>query len=105
MLAMKFFGLAVGVVLLLSIYGSASLPSDAQIIGLDQRVEGYAPRAYYKVQVPSPGTLSFILDQVPNDMLTRIAIIDEANAWLAEQDTSTPRQLIVVEAQADAPGW
>jgi len=85
-----------------SMHGLASLPSDAQTIGLDQMAEGWAPGAYYKVQVPSPGTLSIILDQVLNDMLTRIAIIDEANSWLAEQDTSAPGQLIAAEAQADA---
>lgn len=97
--------LVIGIVLLLSIYGSATVPSDAQVIGLDQRVEGSAPGAYYKVQVPSPGTLSVVLDQVPDDMLTRVAVINEADAWLAEQDTSSPGQLITVKAKADSPGW
>jgi hypothetical protein len=86
-------------------HGFASIPNDAQAIGLDQMVEGWAPGAYYKVLVPSPGTLSVILDQVPSDMLTRIAIINEADAWLAEQDTSAPGQLITAKAQAEAPGW
>jgi len=105
MFCRRFVGLIVCIFFLLSTHGLASLPSDAQTIGLDQMVEGWAPGAYYKVQVPSPGTLSVILDQVPDDMLTRISIIDEADVWLAEQDTSTPGQLIAVEAQADAPGW
>jgi hypothetical protein len=105
MLDLKVAGLVIGIGLLLSICGSASVPSDAQTIGLDQTVTGMAPGAYYKVNVPSPGTLSVILEEVPADMLTKIAIINEADMWLATQDTSTPGELITVEAQADAPGW
>ena len=103
MLCRRFVGIIICIFFLLFTHGLASLPSDAQTIGLEQIVEGWAPGSYYKVQVPSPGTLSVILDQVPDDMLTRIAIIDEANSWLAEQDTSTLGQLIAVEVQADAP--
>jgi hypothetical protein len=91
--------------LVASIYASASVPSDAQVIGLDQRIESSAPGAHYKVQVSLPGTLSVILDQVPDDMLTRIAVINEADAWLAERDTSAPGQLITVKAKAESTGW
>ena len=51
MFAMKVVGVVMGIVLLLSVYRSASVPWDAQVKGLDQRVEGSAPRAYCKVQV------------------------------------------------------
>ncbi len=43
MFAMKVVGLVMGIVLLLSVYRSASVPWDAQVKGLDQRVEGSAP--------------------------------------------------------------
>lgn len=105
MFARRFVVLVTGVFLLISMHGLASVPSDAQAIDLNQMVEGLAPGAYYKVLVPSPGTLYVILDKVPADMLTRIAIINEADAWLAEQDASAPGQLISAKAQADASGW
>jgi hypothetical protein len=105
MFTKRFVRLIVGIILLLSMQGLASVPSDALAIGLDQVVEGWAPGAYYKVLVPSPGTLCVILDQVPSEMLTRIAIINEADAWLAEQDASAPGQLISAKARTDASGW
>jgi hypothetical protein len=101
----RFVGLVIVTFFLLFIHGLASVPSDAQTIGLGQMVEGWAPGAYYKVLVPSPGSLSVILDQVPAEMLTRIAIINETDAWLAEQDASAPGQLITAKARADTSGW
>jgi hypothetical protein len=105
MLDIKAVGFIIGIGLLFFIQGSATLPSDAQVIDFGQTVTGSAPGAYYKVDVPSPGTLSVILEEVPPDMLTRIAIINDAGTWLASQDTSTPGETITVRAQADAPGW
>jgi hypothetical protein len=96
----------VGICLLsLVIPGSATLPSDAQIIELDQNVVGYAPGAYYKLEISTPGTLTVVLEEVPAEMLTRIAIINEAGTWLASEDTTSPGDKITVEANANAPGW
>jgi len=38
MFAMKVVGLVIGIVLLLSVYRSARVPSDAQVKGLDHRL-------------------------------------------------------------------
>jgi hypothetical protein len=85
--------------------GFATLPSDAQIIGLDESVMGYAPGAYYKVEITTPATLQVILEEVPGQMQTRIAIINEEGTWLASEDTTSPGEKMTVEANADAPGW
>jgi hypothetical protein len=96
----------VGICLLsLVIPGFATLPSDAQIIELGQNVVGYAPGAYYKLEISTPGTLAVVLEEVPAEMLTRIAIINEAGTWLASEDTTSPGDKITVEADANAPGW
>ena len=84
--------------------GFATLPSDAQIIGLDQSVVGYAPGAYYRVEISTPATLQVILEEVPAEMQTRIAIINEEGNWLASEDTTGPGEKMAVEANADAPG-
>jgi hypothetical protein len=98
--------LVIGLCLLpLVLCGSASVPSDAKVIQLDQSVEDYAPGAYYKVEVSTPGTLAVILEELPADMKTRIAILNEADNWLAEKDTEIPGQKVTVEAKVDAPGW
>jgi hypothetical protein len=98
--------LVVGICLLsLAIPGFATLPSDAQTIELDQNVVGFAPGAYYKIEISTPGTLAVVLEKVPAEMLTRIAIINEAGTWLASEDTASPGQKITVEANANAPGW
>jgi hypothetical protein len=89
----------------LAIPGFATLPSDAQTIELDQNVVGFAPGAYYKIEISTPGTLAVVLEEVPAEMLTRIAIINEAGTWLASEDTVSPGQKITVEANANAPGW
>ncbi|MDQ1261134.1 MAG: hypothetical protein QG575_315 [Euryarchaeota archaeon] len=85
--------------------GLATLPSDAQVISLDQSVVGYAPGAYYKVDISEPATLQVILEEVPAEMQTRIAIINEAGTWIASEDTTSPGEKMTVEAGADAPGW
>ena len=85
--------------------GLATLPSDAQVISLDQSVVGYAPGAYYKVEISEPATLQVILEEVPAEMQTRIAIINEEGAWLASEDTTKPGEKMTVEANADVPGW
>jgi len=98
--------LVIGLCLLpLVLCGSASVPSDAAAIELDQSVVDYAPGAYYKVEVPTPGTLAVVLEELPPLMTTRIIIMNEAGDWLADKQTDTPGQLVTVEAQADAPGW
>jgi len=98
--------LVVGICLLsLAIPRIATLPSDAQTIELDQNVVGFAPGAYYKIEISTPGTLAVVLEEVPVDMLTRIAIINEAGTWLSSEDTTSPGQKITVEANANAPGW
>lgn len=102
MRAMLVFGICL---LSLVISGIATVPSDAPAIGLGQEVVGFAPGAYYKIDISTTGTLSVILEEVPADMLTRIAIINEAGSWLASDDTASPGQKITVEAQVDAPGW
>ena len=89
----------------LALCGSASLPIDAKVVELDQSVEDYAPGAYYKVAVPAPGTLAVVVEQVPVEMLTKIVIINEAESWLADQQTTSPGEKITVEARADAAGW
>ncbi|OPY54811.1 MAG: hypothetical protein A4E49_00822 [Methanosaeta sp. PtaU1.Bin112] len=85
--------------------GLATLPSDAQVINLDENVSGYAPGAYYRVEISEPATLQVILDQVPAEMQTRIAIINEEGAWLASEDAASPGEKMTVEAAADLPGW
>lgn len=103
---MRITWLVLGLCLLqLALCGSASLPTDAKAIELDQRVEDYAPGAYYKVYVAAPGTLAVMLEELPAEMQTRINIIDEANNWLADQQTTNPGQTVTVEARAEAPGW
>jgi hypothetical protein len=98
--------LVIGICLLsLAIPGFATLPSDAQTIELDQNVVGFAPGAYYTIEISTPGTLAVVLEEVPAEMLTRIAIINEAGTWLASEDTTSPGQKITVEANANAPGW
>jgi hypothetical protein len=105
-IAMRIELLVFGICLIwLATPGSATLPSDAQIIGLDQSVMGYAPGAYYKVEVTEPATLQVILEEVPAEMQTRIAIIDEEGTWLASEDTTGPGEKMTVEAKAEAPGW
>jgi hypothetical protein len=42
----------------LAIPGFATLASDAQTIELNQNVVGFAPGAYYKVEISTSGTLS-----------------------------------------------
>ena len=37
-------------------------------------------------------------------METRIVVINEANSWLADEQTTTPGQKATVRANADAPG-
>ncbi len=71
--------------LMLAFCGSASVPSDAKPIELDQTITDYAPGYYYKVDVPAPGTLEVILEDVPADMETRIIVINEADSWLADE--------------------
>jgi hypothetical protein len=90
--------------LMLALCGSASVPSDAKPIELDQTITDYAPGYYYKVDVPTPGTLEVILEEVPADMETRINVLNEADSWLADEMTTAPGQKITVEARADAPG-
>ena len=85
--------------------GLATLPSDAQIINLDESVTGYAPGAYYKVEISEPANLQVILEEVPAEMQTRVAIINEQGAWLASEDTTKPGEKMTVEAVADLPGW
>jgi hypothetical protein len=98
--------LVIGICLLsLAIPGFATLPNDAQTIELDRNVVGFAPGAYYKIEISTPGTLAVVLEEVPAEMLTRIAIINEDGTWLASEDTTSPGQKITVEANANAPGW
>jgi hypothetical protein len=91
--------------LFLAAPGFATLPSDAQIIGLDESVVGYAPGAYYKVEISEPATVQVILEEVPAEMQTRIAIINAEGNWIASEDTTSPGEKMTVEANADAPGW
>lgn len=105
-LKMRPIWLIVGLCFLpLVLCGSASVPSDAKAIELDQRVEDFAPGAYYKVEVPTPGTLAVVLEELPADMMTRIIVINEADDWLADKETDIPGQMVTVEANADTPGW
>jgi hypothetical protein len=85
--------------------GSASVPTDAKAIELDQRVVDFAPGAYYKAEIPTTGTLAVVLDELPADMKTRIVVINEADEWLADKQTSSPGQTAIAEARVDAPGW
>jgi hypothetical protein len=85
--------------------GLATLPSDAQVINLDESVTGYAPGAYYKVEISEPATLQVVLEEVPAEMQTRVAIIDEQGAWLTSEDTTKPGEKMTVEASAGSPGW
>jgi hypothetical protein len=73
-LNMRSIWLVVGLCLLsLALCGSATVPWDiATEIGLDQSVVDYAPGAYYKVDVPTPGTLSVVMEEVPSQMITWI---------------------------------
>jgi len=98
--------LVIGLCLLaLALNGYASVPSDAKVIGLDQRVVDFAPGAYYKVEVSTPGTLAVVLEELPADMKTRIIILNEADNSLADKETDSPGQPVTVEAKVDAPGW
>ena len=83
----------------------ATLPSDAQVINLDESVTGYPPGAYYRVEISEPATLQVVLDEVPAKMLTRVAIINEQGAWLTSEDTANPGEKMTVEASAESPGW
>jgi hypothetical protein len=98
--------IVIGLCLLaLPLNGYASVPSDAKVIELDQSVEDFAPGAYYKVEVSSPGTLAVVLEELPADMKTRIIILNEADNSLADTITDSPGQKVTVEAKVDAPGW
>jgi len=97
--------LVVGLCLLsLALSVSATVPSDAEAIELDQSVEGIAPGAYYKVEVPAPGTLSVVMEEVPSQMMTRLIIMNDAGAWF-EKTADNPGELITLDAPADASGW
>ncbi len=105
-IAMRIELLVFGICLIsLAAPGYATLPSDAQVINLDESVVGYAPGAYYKVEISSPATLQVILEEVPAEMQTRVAIINEEGNWLASEDTTSPGEKMTVEANADVPGW
>jgi hypothetical protein len=98
--------LVIGLCLLvLALNGYASVPSGAKVIELDQSVTDLAPGAYYKVQVSTPGTLAVALEQLPEQMKTRIIILDEADNSLADKITDSPGQPVTVQAKVDAPGW
>jgi hypothetical protein len=89
----------------LALNGYASVPSGAKVIELDQSVTDLAPGAYYKVQVSTPGTLAVALEQLPEQMKTRIIILDEADNSLADKINDSPGQPVTVQAKVDAPGW
>jgi hypothetical protein len=98
--------LVIGLCLLaLALNGYASVPSEAKVIELDQSVTDFAPGAYYKVDVSTPGTLAVVLEQLPAEMKTRIIILNEADNSLADKITDIPGQKVTVEAKVDAPGW
>ena len=98
--------LAVGFCLLLPVLcGSATVPSEAKVIELDQSVTDFAPGAYYRVEVSTPGTLAVVLEELPAKMKTRIIILNEADNSLADKITDIPGQKVTVEAKVDAPGW
>ena len=98
--------IVIGLYLLaLALNGYASVPSEAKVIELDQSVTDFAPGAYYKVDVSTPGTLAVVLEQLPADMKTRIIILNEADNSLADKITDSPGQKVTVEAKVDAPGW
>jgi len=102
---MRYAWMIVGLsLLMLALCGSASVPSDAKPIELDQTITDNAPGFYYRVDVPTPGTLEVILEDLPAEMETRIVVINEANSWLADEQTTTPGQKVTVRANADAPG-
>ncbi|MDD4651219.1 MAG: hypothetical protein PHQ34_03215 [Methanothrix sp.] len=103
---MKIELLVLGICLMaLATPGLATLPSDAQVINLDESVSGYPPGAYYKVEISEPATLQVVLDEVPAQMQTRVAIINEQGAWLTSEDTTNPGEMMAVEASAESPGW
>jgi hypothetical protein len=103
---MKTTWLVFGLCLLLPVLcGSATVPSEAKVIELDQRVVDYAPGAYYKVEVSTPGTLAVVLEELPANMKTRIIILNEADNSLADKITDSPGQKVTVEAKVDASGW
>jgi hypothetical protein len=64
---------------------------------------GLAPGACYKVEVPTPGTLAVVLEELPADM--NIIILNEADNSLAGKITDSPGQKVTVETKVDAPGW
>jgi hypothetical protein len=98
--------LVIGLCLLaLALNGCASVPSEAKVIELDQSVVDFAPGAYYKVEVSTPGTLAVVLEELPADMKTRIIILNEADNSLADKITDDPGQKVTVDANVDAPGW
>jgi hypothetical protein len=98
--------IVIGLYLLaLTLNGYASVPTDAKVIELDQKVVDFAPGAYYKVEVSAPGTLVVVLEDLPAEMQTRIIIINEADEWLADKQTESPGQKTTAEAKVDAPGW
>jgi hypothetical protein len=102
---MRYAWLAVGLCLLfLGLSGSATVPSDVEVIELGQSAEGIAPGAYYKVDVPTPGTLSVVMVEVPPQMITRIIVMNDAGAWF-EKTADNPGELIQLDAPADAAGW
>lgn len=104
--AMRIELLALGICLMaLATPGLATLPSDAQVINLDESVTGYAPGAYYKVEITEPATLQVVLDEVPAEMQTRVAIINEQGTWLTSEDTTKPGEKMTVEASAESAGW
>jgi len=104
--AMRIELLVLGICLMaLATPGLGTLPSDAQVINLDESVSGYPPGAYYRVEISEPATLQVVLDEVPAEMQTRVSIINEQGAWLASEDTTKPGEKMTVEASAESPGW
>lgn len=97
--------LILGLLILQALQASATLPEDAQTIALDESVEGFAPGAYYKLELTETGTLAVIMDSVPVEMITRINIISEDGTWLASEDSPAAGQLMTVNAPIEAPGW
>jgi hypothetical protein len=60
---------------------------------------------FYKFYVSSTGILDVILEDVPNDMRTRIDLYGKNFNWITRTDASNPGDLVTLSLDLSSPGW
>jgi len=60
---------------------------------------------FYKFYVNSTGILDVILEDVPDDMRTRIDLYGKNFNWITRTDASNPGDLVTLSLDLSSPGW